>query len=297
MFVLKERTFIVTEARTRAWAIVIAVLLFGPAIASAGAGQDRRDREARWADDGLTILPNRPTYVLPIAYNTNPNIQPFSDLGEPKVEKTEVKFQISLKAPLIRRFFADNAQLYFGYTQLVLWQLYNHQFSSPFRDTNYEPEVFANWDTDWTLGPVANRGVQLGAVHQSNGRAEPLSRSWNRIYAQFILEDRDWTVMIKPWYRIPESAKDDSNPDIYKYLGYGELRWAWKRGTNVYAALLRNNLIFHSNKVAIELDWSYQLTTTLKSYVQYFNGYGESLLDYNHPNNRLGVGLALTDWL
>jgi phospholipase A1 len=103
---------------------------------------ERRALENKWSDSGVTMFPHRPTYFLPFAYNTNPNDAPYQAVGEPPLDNTEVKFQISFKVPLARSLFSDNTQLYFAYTQLCLWQLYNKEISSPFRDTNYEPEFF-----------------------------------------------------------------------------------------------------------------------------------------------------------
>lgn len=44
-------------------------------------------------------------------------------------------------------------------------------------ETNYEPEAMLVWRTDYSLAGL--RGVlhHFGLVHQSNGRAEDLSRS------------------------------------------------------------------------------------------------------------------------
>jgi phospholipase A1 len=60
--------------------------------------------------------------------------------------------------------------------------------------------------------------------------------------------------------------------------------------------LLRNNLR-DNNRGAVELTWSYPIIGTLRVYTQYFNGYGESLIDYNHHNQRIGIGIALNDLL
>ena len=70
------------------------------------------------------------------------------------------------------------------------------------------------------------RAMSLGFVHQSNGRSQLLSRSWNRIYADFIFEIDDFSFSFKPWYRLPENEKSDpldpvgdDNPDIEEYMG------------------------------------------------------------------------------
>jgi phospholipase A1 len=273
-----------------------------PPAAQTGAAADedtaveRRAKEeqtvthSRWA-----ILPHRPNYILPYTYNDSPSQPAAADA--PQFDNEEAKFQISFKLPLWERMFGSNADLYFAYTQISFWQVYNTENSSPFRDTNYEPEGVVILHTDNDLWGFKNRQLAFGLVHQSNGRgADVLSRSWNRIYAAGTLEKGNFASSLKVWYRIPEDEENDDNPDIEDYLGNGELRMGFGWRNHVFATMLRNNLM-SDNRGAVELDWSFPLLPKLKGYVQYFYGYGESLIDYNHKNNRIGVGVLLSDWL
>ena len=254
------------------------------------------------------IEPHRPNYVLPVSYIRNPSenleqaaassdVADEAGLTGDKLQDVEVKFQLSLQLPLARDIIAGNGDLYVAYTQVSVWQAYNSDYSSPFRDTNYEPEGYLSFDTDCDLLGLRLRIVQCGFVHQSNGRADLLSRSWNRIYANFILERGNFACALKPWWRIPESEEEDNNPRIENFYGYGEFRAAYKWREQVFAALLRNNFKFDGNKGALELNWAFPLAGQLKGFVQFFTGYGETLLDYDETDERIGIGLLLADWV
>jgi phospholipase A1 len=193
--------------------------------------------------------------------------------------------------------FNKHADLWLGYTVTSFWQAYNSTISAPFRETNYEPEAMLVFRTDYDIAGLRGRFITLGAVHESNGRGATLSRSWNRVYAQFGFERGDFSLLIKPWYRIPESASSDNNPDIQDYLGRGDVVATYTRNGNTYSLLLRNNLKRAANRGAVRVDWSFPLYGRLQGYVQYFNGYGESLIDYNHKQQSLGIGLSLAAWL
>ena len=254
------------------------------------------------------IEPHRPNYVLPVSYIRNPSenleqaaassdVADEAGLTGDKLQDVEVKFQLSLQLPLARDIIAGNGDLYVAYTQVSVWQAYNSDYSSPFRDTNYEPEGYLSFDTDCDLLGLRLRIVQCGFVHQSNGRADLLSRSWNRIYANFILERGNFACSLKPWWRIPESEEEDNNPRIENFYGYGEFRAAYKWREQVFAALLRNNFKLEGNKGALELNWAFPLAGQLKGFVQFFTGYGETLLDYDETDERIGIGLLLADWV
>ena len=243
----------------------------------------------------FAVTLHRPNYFLPLTYNAHPNAATYEAAGTPTPNDYEAKFQLSIKMLLWDNIFKDNGDLYGAYTQLSLWQIYDE--SSPFRETNYEPELFLKFDTDFKWLGLQNRRLIVGVNHQSNGQGGDFSRSWNRLYMEFIATRGAFVLGVKPWYRIPESEADDDNPDLDKYLGYGQLFAAYGWAQNVFALTLRNNLRFSDNKGSIEIGWSYPLTNNLRAYIQYFNGYGESLIDYNNSTNRIGCGIMVNDWI
>ncbi len=259
--------------------------------------EERIAKEERLKQVGYFILPHRPNYLMPLSYNPHPNNEPFAPETQP-LDEIETKFQISVKVPLAERLFTVPIQTYIAYTQVSFWQTYNDQKSSLFRNTDYEPEFFFQSNATWKISGLTNRYSRLGFTHQSNGQATPISRSWNRIYAEFVLDYGPSMISIKPWFRIIGPAEEDTNPDMWKYYGYGELRGAVKVwGKQEFSLLFRNNLDFHDNKGAVELGWSFPLIRSMNGFVQYFNGYGESLLDYNVPVSRVSVGVSFSGWL
>jgi len=255
------------------------------------------------AKDGTFVLePHKQNYFLPARYTTSPNDQPVSPTEGPAtpvaLNHVEAKFQFSLKTKVVERAFDGYADLWLAYTQQSSWQAYNAPLSRPFRETDYEPETMLVFPTNYELLGLRGRFINLGLVHQSNGRSDPLSRSWTRVYAQFGFERGDFALLARTWYRIPESASSDDNPDIEHFLGYGDLVAVYKwNERNTVSLLVRNNLSTNANKGALQLDWSFPLYGKLKGYVQLFSGYGESLIDYNWRQTTFGVGVLFTDWM
>ena len=262
----------------------------------ASAIEDRLRSERATRENSFVLTPHRPNYILPVTYNTSVNRAPYGAEGE-QLQPVEVKFQISFKVDVAEDLFGKNGDLYIAYTQLSMWQAYNSDYSSPFRETNYEPEAFLAFDTDVPVFGLRNRILSFGIVHQSNGRSEPLSRSWNRVYAEFVLDRGRFAFSLKPWYRFREPAAEDDNPDIGRYLGPGEIRMFYEWKKYVVGLMVRNNFRLHDQKGAEQLEFSFPLTRRIKGYFQYFYGYGETLIDYNARTNRVGIGILLTDWL
>ncbi|MCL7745269.1 phospholipase A [Guyparkeria hydrothermalis] len=243
----------------------------------------------------------KPNYIMPLTYTPTDLSRPEYDFDP---QHAETKFQLSFQFDWFQDPLGDNTSLYFGYTQLSLWQTYNssalgadEDASSPFRETNYEPELGLNVDTNFKLAGLTFRRARLSVIHTSNGQGGDRSRSWNRLATGIAFGRGHFAGRLRGWYRIPDPDEHDNNPDITDYMGHGDLQLAYKWNGQTIAATLRNNLDFDENRGAIEVGYSFPLSNRIKGYVQYFNGYGESLIDYNRSVSRIGMGIALTDWL
>lgn len=269
--------------------------------------------DRRWGRDPaaparpFSFQPHRQNYLLPLAQTGRANTAPYQPTLDAlagaglipqsslPLDRTEARFQLSLKVKLWDDLAPGGADLWFGYTQQSAWQVYNREISSPFRSTDHAPEAMLAWRTDTDLLGLKWRLLTLGLVHQSNGQGKPLSRSWNRVYADFGFERGDFTLSVRPWHRLSESPEKDDNRDITRYLGHGDVVATYTAGSHQFGALLRHD--FKSGRGATQLDWSFPLLGPLRGYVQLFTGYGYNLLDYNHRQTTGGVGFILTDRL
>ena len=244
----------------------------------------------------FAFRPHNANYLM-ITRSAHPNnepYRPFRDLGDLKgdLARSEIVYQLSFKTKLVETAFDKPLDLWFGYTQNSFWQAGNRQASSPFRETNYQPELMAVTPLNFDVLGMHASFFSLGVVHQSNGQISTLSRSWNRAYARVGLERAGFTVVGRVWKRFNEAASDDDNPDIVDYMGRGDLNITYRNNGHDYSALLRRN--FSTNRGAVQLSWAFPLAGHFKGYAQYFSGYGQSLIDYNYYQNVLGVGLLGT---
>ena len=264
-----------------------------------GMVEQRVQREEQTSSDPFVLTPHRPNYFLPVYYTQKSGDRDSYNSANPDdtLQDTEFKFQVSMKFPVAKGVLGNDSKLWFAYTQESYWQAYNSKISAPFRDTSYEPEAFIRKETDFSFFGTKLTHVNLGIDHQSNGRGDPLSRSWNRVYADFVFEHENTVVSLKPWYRIPESEEDDDNPDIEEYLGHGELTLVHVVNDVTYDVLVRNNLDFSNNRGAVRLGVSFPMWGKVRGYAQYFEGYGQSLLDYDNYTRSFGVGFMLSNWL
>jgi phospholipase A1 len=264
------------------------------------------------ANNPYVLLPHKPNYFMPFTYQSEINQEEqerfYSGLASEEdteydnaeFEHYEFVFQLSVKYIVAENIWGKFSSLAVAYTNKSFWQSYNKSVSAIFRETNHEPEIILGFkpDVKWS------DHMTLAFNHQSNGQVGNLSRSWNRIIMSTAKVWPNRILNVRAWYRMPETSKadpndpsDNDNPDMDDYLGYGDVFYLRKFGEHSVGATVRNNLNFDENKGAIELDWTFPLPGKLKGFVQYFNGYGESLIDYNQYQERIGIGIKIADWL
>jgi phospholipase A1 len=269
------------------------------------AGSDASLMDTAWAfDPGSSrydISLYNPNYLLIGNYSTRTNERPFTPLfdalevEDQNLDSAEARFQLSFK---FRMWTTDDRRwgLWAAYTQMSQWQVYNDTISRPFRDTNFMPELMVSYRPDVSFAGFDWRLLNIGYNHQSNGRSDPISRSWDRIIATIGIERGNFALMLRPWVRIDENDSDDDNPDITDYYGYGDITAFYRWRDHSFAVMGRGNP--STKNGAAELTWmSPEVIGPLRIYVRAFTGYGDSLIDYNWKQNTIGVGFALNPLL
>ena len=246
--------------------------------------------------DGVNRQPSSPA-----ANHTALTVEPY--------QTSELIFQLSVRTKLAKGLLPSPAgttdSLWFGYTQKSFWQVFNNRLSRPFRNTDHQPELIYAYPLDTALGDrwtLRYAGVSLN--HQSNGQAEPLSRSWNRVILLPGMDNAAGTqINVRAWQRMPESIDNDDNPDIADFIGRAELSSLWSINERHSLGLTVRHNLRQSGRGAGTLDWTIKPRTTLNNpnaglryHVQLFSGYGDSLASYNFRRTAVRVGVSLVDW-
>ncbi|MGI4983222.1 MAG: phospholipase A [Janthinobacterium lividum] len=216
---------------------------------------------------------------------------------------TTARFQLSFKYRVVTpadprsKGFLDN--LYFGYTQAAIWDLTAN--SKPFRDISYKPSLFyylpdVGLHSRW----FDSLGVQAGLEHESNGKAGSTSRSINLVYVEPIIHfNTPYATQLTIAPKIYYYAQKNENRDIIAYRGYADLQIRYGRpdGLELFTTLRKGN---HAWNGSVDAQLTYPMQKLVGGafggylWMGYFNGYGESLLDYNnrqHWNVRVGYSI------
>ncbi|MDE6272352.1 MAG: phospholipase A [Muribaculaceae bacterium] len=211
-------------------------------------------------------------------------------IGEkPTKLNSDVKFQISLAIRLTNSSLPWGTYLYLFYTQKTFWNVF--QNSMPMRDMNFNPGI-------GLTKPFFSKGRYVGKMsliveHESNGRDGDASRSWNRIALSGSAIVSDW-LMVHAKYWIP-IVDGMNNKDLLYYNGL--FQWGFeltsrnKRWQGGFTFVKRKGNFFNWNTI-IEASWLVAPKSNVNLFAQYYNGYGENLLDYNQFHSRLRVGLV-----
>lgn len=274
-----------------------------PALASKASVMEQRWELRPDLKRGIfNLVPHKPVYGL-VNWTSSPNDQPssptraFNAAQQIDLDPAEGKIQLSFKTKVAERLFDTPADLWFGYTQLSYWQVGNQKHSSPFRETNYEPEAMLIHPLELGIGGLRMRFVGLTLNHQSNGRSGSLSRSWNRLIGEAAAEYGQWSFHVRPWARVLTSGGDrNDNPDIQNYAGRGELLVTRRFGGHAVTLAGRHSLrTADRSRGSAQLDWAFPLAGSINGHVQVFSGYGLNLIDYNHKQTTVGLGVSFFD--
>lgn len=244
-------------------------------------------------DNPFSLIGYRANYLLPVAYRHFPEEDSSIAAARYSVrglKPSEMQFQLSLQLPVFSGFWGENSFLSFAYTNRSFWQAYAP--SSPFREINHEVELLATWVGDWEAFGFRNIPMRMGISHQSNGRGDIYSRGWNRIYADFTFEKGRYFLNLKPWYLISVDREVGRSSEFGTYFGNFEVTGGYSAGGYTSSIMLRNNLK-SENFGAVELSWGFPIAPRVRGVVKYFDGYGESLIDYSTRVQMLGVGVML----
>ncbi len=210
---------------------------------------------------------------------------------KPTKYNTNVKFQISISQRLTKRTLPFGSYLYLFYTQKCFWDVLRKSF--PMTDLNFNPGIGLTkplFVKDRFIGKVS-----LILEHESNGKAEEDSRSWNRIsFAGNILIDPTMMVHGKIWIPIVDG---ENNRDLLDYYGLYQFGITYMTPTKRFGGsiILTKRKGWNPFNFNTVLELSYKLFNNENQYLfmQYYNGYGEGLLDYKTFKSQLRVGICI----
>ena len=221
----------------------------------------------------------------------------------------QVKFQFSAKFDLWPN--RGHHGVFFAFTEKSRWYLYDR--SAPFAENNFMPELFYTYfhhESRYDPPPkCAFFHERLGIVHESNGEQAERSRGWNRAYVESRFScygdtSRYFTTTLKVW--APAIGIQD-NPDIHKYLGYGELSFSigrdgwsgWLNDMDLTVHLRKGTRDLGTGSVEVDARYRPPYGTSFKFtphvYAQLFQGFGETLLRYDQSVTAFRIGIGFSD--
>ncbi|HUH42940.1 MAG TPA: phospholipase A [Sulfurimonas sp.] len=225
-------------------------------------------------------------YFLPFSYRYD---EDYADVNGHKTDKVESEFQVSLKYDFAANFFNLREIYSVAYTQKSFWQSYSD--SAFFRESNYNPEFFVTFPTSEMGDGRLLKAIRVGVAHESNGRGSTNERSWNYLNTSLFFQYDILLVELKLWARLPDPI--DYNPELIDTMGHGYLKFVIPYKKHLLDVKIRDNF---NSKGSTEFNYTYPMSNKddLFFYMKFFNGYGESLIDYDNHVKKVGIGFSIS---
>ncbi len=206
-----------------------------------------------------------------------------------KASNSNIKFQISISQRLTKSILPFDTYLFIHFSQKTIWNVLEK--SLPMYDINFNPGI--------GLGHlIIHKNRYIGRAilmleHESNGKDDLADRSWNKVsFGINVMVNNNFDAQLKLWVPIIDS---ENNRDIVKYKGIGHFGLNYYSNSKRFHAGLLTSI--HTKSFGFNTQWELSLKLDKRDnqylFIQYFNGYGENLLDYNRHNSVLRLGFAI----
>ena len=238
------------------------------------------------ADSVRAVLDKAPYFTL---FKDNYFIGGTTIGHKPTAANSDVKFQLSIAQRLTKSKLPFDTYLFIQYTQKAFWNVF--QKSLPMRDLNFNPGI--------GLGHLIihhNKFIGKGYLmleHESNGKDSTASRSWNKVtFATAIVLNKNWEAQFKTWIPIVDGKY---NKDLLKYNGIFQMAANFRTDNKRFncGVILTKRKTWFSFNTQVELSYKFNNNENQYFFLQYYNGYGENLLEYNHFKSMLRIGFVI----
>ena len=267
--------------------LLLVIIIAGMNLPAMGQIVTSEKSEAQIADSIRAELDSRPYFSL---YKDTYFVGGTVLGGKPTIHNSDVKFQISFQQRLTKSVLPWHSYLYLFYTQKAMWNVLER--SLPFHDLNFNPGIGIS-----RFIILKNRLVGKATLiveHESNGKDGIESRSWNKISLaaeayispQLMAHAKFWIPIIDGEY----------NRDILKYSGISQAGFQAISNDNKWVLdmtmVKRKGWNFNFNTI-VQLGYRINNNSNQFIMLQYYNGYGETMLDYNQYHSRIRFGLLI----
>ena len=253
---------------------------------SAQKAKDKYLSERYNADSVRAGLDKRPYFTL---FKDNYFVGGIPLGTKPTGANSDVKFQLSISQRLTKSRLPFDTYLFIQYTQKAFWNVF--QESLPMRDLNFNPGI--------GLGHlIVHKNKYIGKAylmleHESNGKDSINSRSWNKVsFFGSVILNKNWELQAKTWIPIIDS---DNNRDILKYNGIFQIGLNYRTDNQRLqcGAIFTQRKAWFGFNTQIEVSYKFNERENQYLFVQFYNGYGENLLEYNKYKNMIRVGFVI----